>query len=63
MLIECLMEQTTVESVNGKRVKVIITDIIKQSAACSTCKQRKKKCDGKIPCSYISFTLFIPLVL
>jgi hypothetical protein len=41
---------------------------IRRSAACLLCRNRKRKCDGQDPCSYISsfyrsLTLFTPLFI
>lgn len=38
----------------GRQVKVMIKEIYKHTAACNACRTRKRKCDGKAPCSYVS---------
>lgn len=37
---------------DGKKVKVVIKEVYKHTAACEACRSRKRKCDGKAPCSY-----------
>eukprot|EP00026_Physarum_polycephalum_P006010 Phypoly_transcript_06050.p1 GENE.Phypoly_transcript_06050~~Phypoly_transcript_06050.p1 ORF type:complete len:565 (+),score=69.51 Phypoly_transcript_06050:111-1805(+) len=41
-----------IDLINGKRVKVTIKNLTKNTSACDVCRDRKKKCDGKAPCSY-----------
>lgn len=46
-------------SLNGNPVKVIVKEVIKVTSACVACTKKKRKCDGKIPCSSISLIYII----
>jgi hypothetical protein len=33
----------------------VVKEIRRNTAACEACQERKRKCDGKAPCSFISY--------
>jgi hypothetical protein len=49
-----MQEGERIEIIDGKKMKVVVKEVHDRGTACEMCRARKRKCDGQLPCSYIS---------